>query len=467
MYMDREKNRRRQNLRVIISEAIMVLVVIITVTILAFIVSGYWLNADFKVERQGMLQIASIPTGADVMIDNENPSWFQRTNTSKILPSGEHTITIAKEGYDSWSKTINISEGLLYRIHYPRLFLQNRSSEDILDIAGSTLATISPDRETLILINQTTDWLKVDLRSQDLKVQKVDISAYFPGVSLADGATTGVFTGEISDINWDRSGDHILFKLQAEGETEWVLLDVFKTDDSVNLSREFQLSFDEVEILDDSSNNLLTLQNGDLRRIDVPKKVITETLVEQVIDFDHYENEIVFSALNQTEYQIGRFKLGDEEAKILTTSPTPVQVAISKFYDDMYITLLEADLVSLYAQKDFLKLSDYQLSFTPEELKVGHHGEFITFRAGTMIATLDMESRTVREWQVEGSQFGWIDNDMIYSVADGKLIVYDFDGLNRRVIAENVSGRFPAAITKDKWLYYFSDEILKRETIAN
>ena len=57
--MDREKTKRRQSLKVIISESIMVLAVIITVAVLAFVVSGYWVNSDFEVERQGMLQISS------------------------------------------------------------------------------------------------------------------------------------------------------------------------------------------------------------------------------------------------------------------------------------------------------------------------------------------------------------------------------------------------------------------------
>ena len=125
--MDFDKIKRRQSLKVIISEAIMVLAVIITVIVLAFVVSGYWLNSDFKIERQGLLQISSFPTGADVEIDG-SVSWLQKTNTSKVLSSGEHTVALSKENYDSWSKTINISEGLLYRINYPRLFLKNLSN---------------------------------------------------------------------------------------------------------------------------------------------------------------------------------------------------------------------------------------------------------------------------------------------------------------------------------------------------
>ncbi len=155
--MDPERAKRRQSAKIIISETIMVLAVVITVTILAFIVSGYWLNSDFKVERNGLLQISSVPTGADIYIDGDS-SWLQRTNISKVLSSGEHSVKLTKDGYDSWQKTINGSEGLLYRIHYPRLFLQNRTPESLLDITGTTLATTSPDHNSLILINNTTEF---------------------------------------------------------------------------------------------------------------------------------------------------------------------------------------------------------------------------------------------------------------------------------------------------------------------
>ena len=65
---------RRQSIKIIASEAIMVAAVIITVIILAFLVSGYWLNSNFEVERGGMLQVSSLPTGANVEIDGQASS---------------------------------------------------------------------------------------------------------------------------------------------------------------------------------------------------------------------------------------------------------------------------------------------------------------------------------------------------------------------------------------------------------
>lgn len=470
--MNPEKNKRRQSFRVLFSETIMVCAVILTVVILAFLVSGYWINSDFKVERQGLLQISSVPTGADVYIDGES-AWMQRTNTSKVLSSGEHTITLSKEGYDSWSKTINISEGLLYRIHYPRLFLQDRSAENILDITGVTAATISPDHNSLILINDTTDWSFVPLNSDNVKPQNLNISEIFSSVSLAESAEIGLFTGQILDINWDYNGTHALFQVQSGENTEWVLLDVKNPIRSINITREFGGNFSEIQILDNDSNNLLAIQNGNLHKIDVSGKSLSAVLVSDVINFDHYsDNEIVFSARNSNDistapYYIGVLKIGDSKLTTFAETSTPAKVTFSKFYDDKYITILEDNIVSLYQKDGSAPIATFNLNFAPEQIEVGHDGEFITMVLDSQIATLDMEAMTTTEWQTTSANFGWADNDMIYSINDGELTIYDFDGLNRRILANKASSHFPAAITDNKWLYYFSDNFLVREAITN
>ena len=468
--MDPEKAKRRQSLKILISESIMVLAVIITVIVLAFLVSGYWLNSDFKIERNGLLQISSVPTGADVYIDGES-AWLQRTNTSKILSSGEHNIKLTKDGYDTWSKTINISEGLLYRIHYPRLFLQNRSSQKVFDATNCTLSTISPDHNSLILINNTTKWEVINLSNEVIKPEELDISTIFPSISIADSADTGLFTGAILNIDWDQDSSHALFKVQSGEEIEWILLDVKNPSSSINLTREFGSNFTEVQIIDNNSSSLLAIQNNNLHKIDVPSRSLSAVIINNIINFDHYNAEIIFSARNDSSsnmpYYIGLLRLGDNKINTITNTSTPTKVVLSKFYDDKYITILQDSQVSLYKKDNFELIQTFSLNFTPDTIKVGHDGEFIIMSTDNQIAALDMEAISVVEWQAEGSHFGWIDNDMLYSVNDGNLIVYDFDGLNRRIIASNVSSHFPAAITNNKWLYYFSDGSLIREIISN
>ena len=462
------KSKRHESIKIIVSEAIMVLTVVITVIVLAFIVSGYWLNSDFEVERQGMLQISSIPTGADISIDNEKPSWSSRTNTSKVLTSGEHTIKLSKKGYDTWSKTINISEGLLYRLHYPRLFLKERTKESVLDIGTATLATVSPDHNRLILINNTSEWLLVDLDLETPKTTKLDISKYFSGISVAEDAKVGLFSNEILSMNWDSDSTHLLLKTKYEDNLEWVLLDINNLDKSINLSKEFSGNFSKVKILDHSSSTLLVVQNNNLQRIDLSNKSISSVLVEDIIDFDHYNNDVVFSAKNtekdaSSEYYLGFFKIGDNATSTLQSLSSPARVLISKFYDETYITTLHDNTIIMHQKDDYDTVSEYQLSFVPDDIQIGHNGEFIVFSKDTTIATLDMEANIVQEWNIENPVYNWLDNDMIYNISNDKLIVYDYDGLNRREIAENTSPLFPATITDDRWLYYFKNGSLIRE----
>ena len=82
------------------------------------------------------------------------------------------------------------------------------------------------------------------------------------------------------------------------------------------------------------------------------------------------------------------------------------------------------------------------------------------------VAIFDMEIMGLKEWQLDSPEYGWLDSNMLYSVKNGQLIVYDFDGLNRRELSNNVSALFPVTITDNKWLYYFSDNTLIREVIA-
>ena len=385
-----------------------------------------------------------------------------------MLTSGEHTITLSKEGYDTWTKTVDIKEGLLYRVHYPRLFLKNRTSEKALSATGVTYATVSPDHSSLLLINGTTEWLYVNLNEEKITPKKLDISSVFSDVSIASGAKTGLFTGEIVDVDWDTNGSRALFKTKSENGVEWVLLNPKDIKSSINLTREFGTNFIDLKIFDNDANTLLAVLNNNLHRLDVSGRSVSAVIVENVIDYDYYNNELFFSASKNvpgeelTYYYLGSLKLGDKIEELAETT-TPAKVAITKFYEEKYLLTLENSTLKVYQKDGFAPLFEFNLSFSPANLKVGHEGEFIVLYSGSQIATLDMETMLVGEWTAKGEGFGWLDNDMIYTVNGGELIVYDFDGLNRRDIAKNVSNQFPVMITNNRYLYYFSDGNLIRE----
>ena len=459
--MDLEKRARRQSLRIIISEIVMVIAVVAMVAVLAFIVSGYWINADFEVERQGMLQVNSIPTGATVSVDGDAP-WFQRTNTSKILSGGEHTIKLTKDGYDSWSKTVSISEGLLYRLNYPYLFLKNRSKESVYDATTTTFATVSPDRKLLLLANNTTSWTLLELDNDKPKTNTVNVAPILTS-GVASGTAT-VFSGKITSAKWDSANNHVLLRINNNEQNEWVLLDVKNPLKSVNLTREFATDFSDVKIFDNSANTLLAVRNGNLHKINVEARQISAVLIEQVTAYDFYDSDIIYvsgGSLKILKSNGDNLILAEE---LTATSPI---ILTAKFYDNHYIFIIGTSDIAVYLKDGFKEVNDFTISFIPETAKVGYGGEFVIINSGTSFATLDMESMQLREWAINSSHYGWINNYMMYSVLNGALSVYDFDGLNYRELSSNVSDRFPVTITNNKWLYYFSDDQLIREWLID
>ena len=456
--MDSEKRAKRQSIRVIVSEAIMVIAIAGMVSILALVVSGYWLNSDLKIERQGMLQIFATPTGVDVEIDGETP-WLQRGNTSRILSSGEHDIVLSKEGYDTWSKTIDISEGLLYKLNYPRLFLQNRTIEKTYDASTATYATISPDNKILLAANATTSWKIIDVDKDELKSTPIDISKAFSCVSLAADAETGLFTGQILSTEWDSANEHVLFKVKTESGIEWVLLNIKNPAKSINLTQVFATSFDKISIYDYSASNLLAQKNGNLHKIDVESRQLSGVIIEGVEKYDHYDFEFVYISKNKLYTK----KIGDSEPVLLKELSASAEVAFTKFYDNKYIVLVEDSVVTLYQQDEFKDVFNGTIGFVPTKIRVGPDGEYIFMSSGQYFAALDMESFKITSWSIDASHYDWLGGYMLYTIGDGILKVYDFDGLNKRTLSSNVSERFPVFITNDKWLYYFSDGSLMRE----
>ena len=77
-----------------------------------------------------------------------------------------------------------------------------------------------------------------------------------------------------------------------------------------------------------------------------------------------------------------------------------------------------------------------------------------------------MESLRLVDWSLDAAKYHWLDSHMLYTVNDGALSVYDYDGLNHRTLSTGASSRFPVTITNDRWLYYFSDNEIMREIIA-
>ena len=76
----------------------MTLSVTVIVSLLMLVVLGYQFNQkDGKLEQGGLLQFYSIPTGAQVTLDEMKLGSL--TNTKTTVDSGNHFVTFSDNGY--------------------------------------------------------------------------------------------------------------------------------------------------------------------------------------------------------------------------------------------------------------------------------------------------------------------------------------------------------------------------------
>lgn len=83
-------------------------------------VLGYSFNVrDNRLEQGGLLQFASIPNNAYVAVDETTLS--SRTPNKLTIDANTHAVTMTREGYHTWQKTVEVKPGTISWLSYTRL----------------------------------------------------------------------------------------------------------------------------------------------------------------------------------------------------------------------------------------------------------------------------------------------------------------------------------------------------------
>lgn len=511
-HMDFDEKKRRQLIRVIIAEIGMVLSVTAIVVVATLAAMGFMISDNGSIEQSGLMQLHSLPTGANVKIDGT--TLFPRTNLSRTLSSGEHEIELYRDGYDTWSKTVTIRPGVLIRIYYPRLFLQNRVAENVRELADeSELEFYSPSTNRSYILyakKGESEWQLLDIRSDEIKSTMLDLSGVLPGMIEEKKSKTArktdniethnyTFQGQIEEIKWSGNEENVLVKVKYEGKSSWVLVRLRDMARSVNITETFGLDEAKIEFIDDAASQLYVLEKRQLRRISTSDAVISRVLVNNVVDFSNKSTAVIYVAENPTTKlrEIGMFRDDDKSGTKIAEVPEDkkVKVAISYYYSEDYlIYVIDNEMTILYGKLpnynensdtlDGLKelTAKITLSADPTTLEVSPDGEYIVGRKDTQFMVVDLDVGDLYEYQAPSANLRWLDASMMYDIHDGEILVWDYDGTNQRNLAESAktsankevaANNSPVVITaNNRWLYYLTtgkdkETILTREKIRD
>ena len=511
--MDYEEKKKKQFIRVLIAEAGMVLSVLVIVVVATLAAMGFFISSNGGIEQSGLMQIHSLPTGATVELDGG--TLFSRTNLSKTMSAGEHTLKLSRENYDTWEKTVKMYPGVLVRLHYPRLFLQNRVAEAVMNLsdktkdekAGLEFYQPSQSRNYIIYAEKgAATWKLLEVKGDEVKTTLLDLSGILPGMveeKAETKAKVGIdaqsttpkyhFEGEIMSLTWSKDENRVLAKVSYDGKTEWVLVNLRDVANSLNLTKTFGMSFDRIEMIDNAANQLFALENHQLRRINVSEKTMSRVLLGNIQDFDSNGANVIYSTTELTaqggeeKYRaIGVYRNDEKDGTILAKVKPgeKTQIALARYFDEDYMcyvvgdkpTILYGDLPS-YDEKgaDLSGLKtlaeDNVFSTIPESLEVSTGNEYLVARAGVKYMVIDLDMGDLYEYEAPTAGLNWLDGSMMYAVSNGEILVWDFDGTNRRNLSESVKAGSQASEDKltpmarpvmiasnNKWMYYLSED---------
>lgn len=506
--MDYEDKKKRQFIRVMIAEVGMVLSVLVIVVVATLAAMGFFISSNGGLEQNGLMQIHSLPTGATVELDGN--TLFSRTNLSKTMSAGEHNLKLSRPGYDTWEKTVKMYSGVLIRLHYPRLFLQDREAQVALALGkkatGLEFYQPSQSRNYIIYAEQgAAVWKLLDVKGDEVRTTLLDLSGILPGMvekksekktklGVSPQSTTPEyqFEGEIEELTWSNDENRVLVKVRYDGKVEWVLVNLRDVANSLNLTQTFGMKFEHIEMIDNAANQLFALENHQLRRINVSEKVMSRVLLGNVENFANNGTNVIYltvplaaEEIEQAEQRyraVGVYRNDEKDGTVLAKveAEKKIQIALARYFDEDYMcyivdkkpTILYGSLPS-YDEKgadlsSLKKLAeDNVLGLVPESLAVSSGNEYLVARAGAKYMVIDLDMGDLYEYEAPTAELKWLDGSMMYGVSEGEILVWDFDGTNRRNLAESLkkgstvlkaTTRPVMIASNNKWLYYLSED---------
>lgn len=465
-------NKRKKRAQLAFIYTLMALAVISIVAVLVLIMQGYRFNRyDGRVEQGGLLQFDSRPAGATVTMDD---IVLANKTASKItVQAGEHTISISKDGYSTWKKTVDVASGSVTWLNYALLIPTQPKIVKAATYPSVVSSMVSPDSKYMAVLaeSQTPTISVVALNSALPEQSQVSIPA--------DAYSESTANHTFSLVGWDRDGRFILIKHSySEGKTEYLSVDLRGNEAPRNLSRSLGVDIASVEYSLASSNTVYIVTAAhELRRAELSSATLTGPLVKDIASFAQPDRATVaYTTMLGPDGRrsVGYLTSGAAKPRVVRTytgdGVVPFELRIGKYYGDEYmsivhdktIEILTGDIPSSDATGalNLTQVAKYQCpssvttsGFSPE------HNRFVVSRCGADVTSYDLERRLLGRSIVAGdtgTAINWIDNYHWAVTAGGVAAYHDFDGTNRQVVGLNAA---PQAVTMSenaKYFYHFT-----------
>lgn len=443
----RKKAHRR---RLFIGYVLMAVAVSLGTVIILYLAYGF--DIDRKTGtliQNGIVFVDSKPKGAKVFLNDVEHR--NRTDTRMVLPAGTYNIRVEADGYRHWERTFSLSGGQIQRLVYPFLIPNTFETSDVQQYnLMPGLATQSPDRRWLLVQRPTTTYQfdVFDLNDPTKTAESIII----PPTILTEPNAAAT----LKVVEWSTNNRHVLFERKYDGGTEFILFDRERPAESVNINKTFGINPVVISLRNKHYDKYYYLEAvpGVLRSANLGNRTISAPLLEEVIDYKSYGDDIIIYA-TQKDVEPGKtdFRIleGDKSYTLKTVAESDRYVMdVSKYDNQWYyvagsaaegnVFVYENPLPALKGStKTPLIVMAIMRIKNPRFVSFSANTQFIGVQSGNEILTIDLYENHQYRLTLERNilleqQVKWMDGHRYVYTVDDQSYIVDFDGSNEQTL---------------------------------
>jgi len=483
--MNYQENKNNHHMLVVY--IILGVVFIATVIFAILMIRGYrWNVKDRNIEAYGVLQVKTFPSGANIKVDNRELGFLDGKRLD--LSEGQHTVTVSRDGYQTWQDQIMIRGGKVKWLNV-RLFPEKLEQSVVKNYPALLASSEAPNHRFIINHIAKNQFELVDLTGKEPKYTTINLAEYF--------ADAGKYDFEF--LNWNLVRDSLLFQDKKSATKQTIMINYLNKDPRavMDLTARYgavKLTFANYKITGSQGSIMWILEADKFYRLDLtatdkPAELIAEG-VKAFAAID--DNKIAFSQVDPNDQQhptkviLYNYKLAQPILFDKVLNGLEPKFNIVRFNDnDYFVYSVDRQLSVFKADGEFYNMTsakvddkvdrtkaslliDYFLAKNPKitkiyskffktaaDLRVGVNPRFVTMLVENH---RDAQAKTTQTWEnsdlfvydIENDEstsyvyhdqaaqpdlvLKWLDNVILWNRQESGMRVRYFNGHNSRIL---------------------------------
>lgn len=479
--MPKRRTKRNQAIYLTLVYMTMTILVVGIVGMLVLLTLGYDFDSKSgRLEQGGLIQLDSRPRGATVTFDGNRLG--STTSTKLTATSGDHSVTMQRTGYREWQKQISLRHGEVLWLNYARLIPTSLSPEPLTTYTTATRSSASANAKWYVISRDDGSPVldRYDLSRDDARMQQVTIPN-----DIYTAPTEGR-AQLFEPISWASNNRLLLVRhTYDDGVAEWLTVDVEDPSNSRNLTRQLGIQVKQIMFsANDASRLYIVTSAHELREIRLGEMSLSRVLADNidsvaVADSDTLTYQTIADA--HGERSVGYYTDGAARPRVIESfadSTQPLRVTLGKYFGDHYIAIMYGTRTTI--QRTNLPSSASTSNYTMQRiaevdapagatLSISSNQRFIVAENATSFAVYDLELKKYTTTAIDGvapahAPLRWLDPYHVWSMRDGVMRMYEFDGANIETLASGVVPSSDATLAQDgKYLYYMTTDATRGE----